>query len=89
MTGREWAIIGTFVAVPIAYAGLAFAGVDDRLLTVIGVLAFLVAYTVLDVMSHPTRPIPGPWLRRRITTNLVYLAVVGVISLTIARALGS
>jgi hypothetical protein len=89
VTGRDRAVLATFVGLPVAYAALAFAGVDDRLLVFIGVLAFVTAYSVLDVMSYPTRPIPGEWLRRRITVNLVYMAIVGVVSLGVARLIGS
>jgi hypothetical protein len=89
VNGRGWATIATFVAIPIGYAGLAYAGLDERILIFVGVVAFLIGYTALDITGHPTRPIPGDWLRRRITINLVYLAVVGMIAFGVTRFLQS
>lgn len=89
MTARDKATIATFIAIPIAYAALAIAGLDERVLIPLGVVAFLIGYTALDITGHPTRPIPGDWLRRRITVNLIYLAVVGMIAFGVTRLLQS
>lgn len=87
MTRTTRILVCAMVGTPLVYAALAFGGMDDRWLVFLGVIMFLIAYTVLDVLSHPVRPIPGEWLRRRITTNLIYLVLVGIVSLAVPRLL--
>ena len=76
-------LVCTIAATPLIYAAVAVEAGDQGWVILFGVVLFAMVYTVLDVLSYPTRPIDQAWLRRRISLNLGYLAVVGIISIVI------
>jgi len=86
---RDRVLACACVAMPLLYAAIAVKGISGGMgqgtLILIGVVLFLATYTVLDVMGHPKRPIPGEWLRRRITVNLIYLSAVGAVAVIVAH----
>lgn len=77
-------LVCALAATPLLYAAVALETGDQGWVILFGVILFAVVYTVLDVLSHPVRPIDQAWLRRRISLNLGYLAVVGLISIVVA-----
>lgn len=79
-------LICALVAVPLLYAAVALTDIGEGWTIFIGVLLFAATFTTLDYVGYPTRPVPGEWLRRRITVNVVYLAIVAAIAMIAAQA---
>lgn len=69
------------VAVPFLFIAIALMDVLGTWIYFIGVIMFATAYTVIDVMGNPVRPVPGSWLRKRITINLGYMTTVALVVL--------
>ena len=88
MTPLDRTLVCVVAAIPLLYGAIAMQGVDQGWVILFGVVLFAAVYTTLDVLSHPARPIDQAWLRRRITINLVYLAVIGLLSIVVARLAG-
>lgn len=73
------------MAVPFLFMAIALMDVLGTWIYFIGVIMFSTAYTVLDVIGHPVRPVPGAWLRKRITINLGYMATVALVVLAFSE----